>query len=170
MTLYKGLPELIDIAAVALAVFILIIILTRLVGLRSFAKMTSVDFATTIAVGSMIAAVILPSQPSIIGGCFGIFMIYLLQLISSWLKTHSKLFSNIVENSPVIIMRNGEINHEALKKVNMAEADLIAKLREANVMELDEAKAVVFESTGDVSVLHGDGELSSDLLTGTREI
>lgn len=165
MTIYKGILELINISIVATTVFILIVVFTRLIGLRSFAKMTSIDFATTIAIGSMIASVILPSKSSIIGGCFGIFMVYLLQLSSSWLKTRSKLFSKIVENSPTIIMKDGNISHKALKKVNMSEADLIAKLREANVLDPKRVKAVVFESTGDVSVLHGDDdEKLSDFL------
>jgi len=165
MTIYKNYFELIDIALVAVLVFSVVIVYTRFVGLRSFAKMTSVDFATTIAVGSMIASVILPPKSSIIGGLFGIFMIYLLQYVTSVLKVRSKWFPIVIENCPVIVMKNGSIDHKALKKVNMAESDLIAKLREANVLKLSEVKAVVFESTGDVSVLHGDDELDDKLLS-----
>ena len=38
----------------------------------------------------------------------------------------------------------------------MARSDLVAKLREANVLDLKQVRAVVLETTGDVSVLHGD--------------
>lgn len=38
----------------------------------------------------------------------------------------------------------------------MDESDLIAKLREANVHDFNEVKAVVFESTSDVSVIHNN--------------
>ncbi len=50
----------------------------------------------------------------------------------------------------------------------MTRSDVYAKLREANVIALDQALAVVLESTGNVSVLHGDGPLDRRLLDGVR--
>lgn len=38
----------------------------------------------------------------------------------------------------------------------VTESDLRAKLREANVLELSQVQAVVFETTGDIAVLHSD--------------
>ena len=49
---------------------------------------------------------------------------------------------------------------------------MIAKLREANVIDFSQVKAVVLESTGDISVLHtsnDDIELNNDLLEGVRK-
>lgn len=40
------------------------------------------------------------------------------------------------------------------KKAQLSEADLRSKLREANVINLTEIKAVVFETTGNVIVIH----------------
>ena len=68
-------------------------------------------------------------------------------------------------------MKNGEILYENLSKANVGEGDLIAKLREANVLEFSEVHAVILESTGDMSVLHSDKEieLNEHLLMGVRE-
>ncbi len=165
MNIYSGATELINISMVACLVFFLVVLYTRIVGLRSFAKMSAVDFATTIAVGSMIAAVILPSKPSVVGGCFGIMMIYVLQFLSSFLKSRLDFYSHITENSPVLIVSNGKVDRAILKKVNMSENDLISKLREANVFSLSKVAAVVFESTGDISVLHGKDDLDDYILS-----
>ena len=51
-------------------------------------------------------------------------------------------------------MKDGKILHENLKRCNVGENDLMAKLREANVHKISEVQAVIFESTGDISVLH----------------
>ena len=71
----------------------------------------------------------------------------------------------------MLLMRDGEILYENLHKTNMGEDDLIAKLREANVIDFDEVLAVVLESTGDVSVLHnnGDKKLMEKLLQGVQD-
>ena len=47
------------IAISAVAVYAAILVYTRIAGLRSFAKMSSFDFAMTVAVGSMVASSIL---------------------------------------------------------------------------------------------------------------
>ena len=59
-------------------------------------------------------------------------------------------------------MKNGEILEDNLKKCKVTISDLKAKLREANVIQISEVKAVVFESTGDISVLHGSEDKKVD--------
>jgi uncharacterized membrane protein YcaP (DUF421 family) len=56
-----------------------------------------------------------------------------------------------------------------LKKARVTEADLRSKLREANVLELSQVRAVIFECTGDIAVLHTkdeDVEVEDWLLKG----
>ena len=50
-------------------------------------------------------------------------------------------------------MYDGKVIDKALNVSRVAESDLF-KLREANVLELNQVRAVVLETTGDISVLH----------------
>jgi len=68
----------------------------------------------------------------------------------------SDTVQDIISNQPIMLMRNGEIIEENMKKCKVTNAELRAKLREANVLRLSQARAVIFETTGDVSVLHAD--------------
>jgi uncharacterized membrane protein YcaP (DUF421 family) len=61
-----------------------------------------------------------------------------------------------MQNAPVFLMRDGQFCEDALDTTRVAKSDVIAKLREANALDLDKVHAVVLETTGDVSVLHGD--------------
>ena len=45
---------------------------------------------------------------------------------------------------------------DALAASRVTRADVHAKLREANALDLSRVRAVVLETTGDISVLHGD--------------
>jgi uncharacterized membrane protein YcaP (DUF421 family) len=168
LTIYSGLTELVDVALVSILTFTLIVIYTRLAGLRSLAKMTSVDFVTTLAIGSLVASLILPTKFSIASGCFAIFAVYALQLGSSYFRAHSSLYRKASSNSPKILVTDGVVDTKMLKKVKLSEADLISKLREANVLEMSKVRYVVFESTGDVSVLHGDSSVDDYLLSDIR--
>lgn len=137
-------------------IFTVIIIITRIFGLRTFAKMSSFDFASTIAVGSVLASIILNSNYSILKGALTLFTIIAFQTLFSYLVRTNNWFKKLFTNKPQLIMYNGKILYKQLKECNVGENDLIAKLREANVHNFDEVKAVIFESTGDVSVIHND--------------
>jgi uncharacterized membrane protein YcaP (DUF421 family) len=137
-------------------IFFIIIIITRVFGLRTFAKMSSFDFASTIAVGSVLASIILNSNYSLLKGGVVLFTIIGFQTLFSYLVRKVNIFERLFTNKPQLIMWDGRIIHRALKKCNIGEDDLLAKLREANVHDFTEVKAVVFESTGDISVLHNN--------------
>lgn len=158
--------SLIAIAVSALGIYIAIILFTRLSGKRSFSKMSSFDFAITIAIGSIIASSILSSSVSLLQGVFGLAVVYLLQSCVAFLRRFN-WFQESVDNSPLLLMDGQNILYENLKKAHVTESDLRSKLREANVIELSEVRAVVFEATGDISVLHSanaDKNLESWLL------
>ncbi|SEQ47771.1 DUF421 domain-containing protein [Neolewinella agarilytica] len=168
--LIASLPIILKTAASCIMIMATILIIVRIYGLRSFAKMSSVDFASTIAVGSILAAVAMNTGQSWLKGTVAMLCIIGFQQLFSYGKRHFDWLENIGENQPVLLMRKGEIFQENMAKSGVTHADLMAKLREANVLRLSEVKAVVFETTGDVSVLHGDEDsvVEECLLEGIR--
>ncbi len=141
----------------AVGIYIAIIVFTRLAGKRSFSKMSSFDFAMTVAVGSVIATTVLSASVSLLEGIIGLASIYLLQLSVALLRRF-EFIKAAVDNSPLLLMNGTEILHENLKKARVSEDDLRSKLREANVLKLEQVRAVIFETTGDISVLHTSDE------------
>jgi uncharacterized membrane protein YcaP (DUF421 family) len=133
-----------------------IILLVRLVGLRSFSKMTNFDFVMTVAMGSLLAgASQSQSWPALLQTLAAMASLFATQYIVARLRRKSAHFDELVQNTPVILMRDGIVLHNALRKTRVSEEDLMAKLREANALELSSVRAVVLETTGDISVLHG---------------
>ncbi|MBX7497061.1 DUF421 domain-containing protein [Qipengyuania sp. 6B39] len=134
-----------------------IVLLIRIVGLRSLSKMTNFDFVMTVALGSLLAGA---SQASEWTGfaqiMVAIVALFLLQVTAALLRRKSEAAQSAMENKPVFLMRDGVIDEKALARTRVAHSDLIAKLREANALHFDEVRAVVLEATGDVSVLHGE--------------
>jgi uncharacterized membrane protein YcaP (DUF421 family) len=132
--------------------------------------MSSFDFASTIAIGAVLASVVMNSGQSILKGSIALGGIIAFQTLFSYATRKSGKIKKIVTNDPVLLMQNGEIFHENLEKTNVGEDALIAKLREANVIDFSEVLAVVLESTGDISVLHTsqDKKLMPKILQGVK--
>ncbi|MAN27811.1 MULTISPECIES: DUF421 domain-containing protein [Mesonia] len=162
--------SLLNIILCAIGIYIAVIVCTRIAGKRSFSKMSSFDFAITVAIGSIVASTILSSSVSVVDGAVGLIAVYVLQMTAASLRSFS-FFEKMIDNSPLLLMDGQEILEENLKKAKVTKADLHSKLREANVIKFSQVKAVVFEATGDISVLHAensDMELEAELLTGVK--
>lgn len=161
-----------DVFGRALLVIALVILMTRIQGLRSFSKMSSFDFSITVAFGSIIAGTAMaPDTDPWVGG-FAVLSVFLIQIVLSYARPWLGFVPKIIDNDPLLLMRDGEIIDGALKKAQMTRADLMAKLREANVLSFGQVRAVVMEATGDISVLHQtEAEIDIDtMIEGVRRV
>lgn len=154
------------IALSALVMVAFLIATIRIVGLRSLSKMSSFDFAVTVALGSVLATVVV-SSTSLANGALAIAALLAVQAMVSIGRQRWKL-SRLVDNRPLMLMRDGRFHDDALRVGRVTHDDVRAKLREANVTDLAQVLAVVLETTGDVSVLHGDGPLDEMMLEEVR--
>ncbi|KPM32103.1 Hypothetical protein I595_1752 [Croceitalea dokdonensis DOKDO 023] len=148
-----SLNGLLSITLTAVGTYVAVILFTRLGGKRSFSKMSSFDFAITVALGSMVATTVLSKSVSLWQGMTGLAVLYILQLGTAYLRRYP-VVSAITDNRPMFLMKGATVLHKNLKKAKVTESDLRAKLREANVLELSQVRAVIFETTGDIAVLH----------------
>ena len=148
-------------------VYALIILYTRLAGLRSFSKMTAPDFAMTVAVGSMFGSAASSPSPTVLTAAVALGSLFASQKLIARVR-QADVQTGWLENEPVLLVDRGTMDREAMRRTGVTEADIRSKLREANATGLGGVRAVVFESTGDVSVLHGEGPFDDWLLKDVR--
>jgi len=147
-----------------------VVLLVRIVGLRSFSKMTNFDFVMTVATGSLLAGAAQATEWTGFGQALvAMAALFSVQLAVSRLRKSSDTFEQAIQNDAVLLMKDGEFCEQAMSEERVAKSDLMAKLRESNVLEMKKVRAVVLETTGDVSVLHGD-TLEPVLIANVRDL
>ncbi len=152
-------------------IYLYIIALTQLMGLRSFAKMASFDFAMTVAIGSLIATTLATKEPPLLQSLVAIGSLFLLQFVVALVRVHLPAAQTLLDNTPLLLMAGEEMLHDNLKAARVTESELRAKLRAANVLDMQQVRAVVMETTGDISVMKGDPDgtpLDLALLQGVK--
>lgn len=153
----------------AIVALLWVLLLVRILGLRSFSKMTSFDFVMTVAAGSLLAGATQAEKWSqFVQPIAALAGLFLIQWILSKSRRESEAVETALANEPIMLMRDGKTIEQAMERARVTREDLVAKLREANVLDLSEVRAVVLETTGDISVLHGD-RLSEQLLEGVKQ-
>ena len=151
-----------------LGIYAALLLFTRLAGLRSFSKMSSFDFAITVAFGSVIASTLLAEDPPLLAGVAGLGVLYLMQYGVSRARRLSPRVERVVDNEPLLVMVGAEVLSQHLDEARMTEDDLRSKLRMAGVTHPDQVLAVVMESTGDVAVLRSGAQVAPWIFQGIR--
>ncbi|MGB3556705.1 MAG: YetF domain-containing protein [Jannaschia sp.] len=141
------------------------VLCVRLAGLRSFSKMSSYDFAVTVSFGSVLAGTVLNPGVVLWQGIAAMAALFAVQWTIGLARSRSGAVRRLTDNEPVLLMRDGRLLEGNMAATRITRSELAAKLREANVLELSQVRAMVLETTGDVSVLHGD-RLEDTLLEG----
>lgn len=152
--------------------YAVLIALIRVVGLRSFSKMSSFDFAMTVAVGSVLASTIITPSPPLLQASVALASLFGVQAVIAALRKHTSWAEHVVDNEPLVLMAGDRMLRDNMRRARVTENDVWAKLREANVLDPQEVRAVVLETTGDISVLHGEPDrvdLHPCLLRGVRD-
>lgn len=153
-------------AVLALAAVILFI---RLSGLRALSKMSAFDFAVTVALGSILGSTVASSTAVVDGATAMASLLGLQWLIAQFRRR--RIGAEIVDNEPVLLVRDGAFIDSALARTRVTRDDVRAKLRQANVASLDGVDAVVLETTGEISVVHGHGLATiGGVLDGVRSV
>ena len=149
-------------------VYATVILLTRITGPRALAKMSSYDFAATVAIGSTVASTALASTP-LANGVLVLALLYGLQRTISALRRRG-FFGGAIDNRPLLLMAGPDVLPDALTQASVSREEVMAQLRQAGVHRLEQVHAVVLETTGSMSVLTQDQPLSPELLDGVRGV
>jgi uncharacterized membrane protein YcaP (DUF421 family) len=164
-------PGWTDVAVVAtsgLVIYAAVIGANRLNGLRTFAKMSGYDFAATVAIGSIMASVTLTRSTSLASGLVAVGTVVAAQRLLTALRRRRAVL-RVVDNAPALLVHDGCVLTDQLRRNGIAPADLREKVRAAGATGVDEVAAVVLETSGDVSVILGDASaLDSELFVDVR--
>ncbi len=126
-----------------------VILVVRLIGLRTFSKMTAFDFVVTLATGSLLAAAAtVTSWTALIQALSAIATLLIAQVLLAMSRRKSRRFQLLLENDPIMLMFDGKILMGALAETRVSESDILNKLRGANIKDMSQVQSMVLESTG----------------------
>lgn len=145
-----------------------VIILVHLVGTRTLSKMTAFDFLVTLATGSLLAtAAACARWSSFVQAVAAITTLIGAQYVLAIIRRRSSSVRRLIENEPLLLMRDGRFLDHALRHARVSRGEIIAKLREADIAGIEKVTAVVLETTGDISINKVDA-VDDEILADVR--
>lgn len=157
---WESLGRIVLVAAGAYAALVLIL---RVAGKRSLAKLNAFDFAVTVAFGSMLATAILSADVTLAEGIVALAALAALQFAVSKTSIHAPPFERLVRSEPRLVVEDGRFLNDAMARERLTESEVEQAIRKQGIGRIEEVAAVVLETDGSFSVIRagGDGPLSA---------
>ncbi|WP_214687568.1 MULTISPECIES: DUF421 domain-containing protein [unclassified Exiguobacterium] len=148
----QELSTMIRIMLTGIGAYISIIIMLRVSGKRTLAKMNAFDFIVTVALGSILATTLTSQQTSLLAGLTAFGTLIVLQYILAKLSKRFSIVNQMIKSEPTLLFYKGDYLREHLKKERILEIEVIQAIRSSGT-PLGQVEAVIIETDGTFSVL-----------------
>lgn len=166
--IFDSVTGLIRIGLITVLAYAAIILVLRVSGKRTLSKLSAFDFIVTIALGSVLATVILSADVVLLEGILAFSLLALLQGCVARLSVVSRFIRAATRSQPTLLVRDGVCLQSAMSDERITADDIATAVRQSGIGRLEEVGAVVLETDGSLSVLKGTSA-EMDLLRGVRD-
>jgi uncharacterized membrane protein YcaP (DUF421 family) len=130
-----------------------LVLMLRVSGKRTLAKMNSFDLIVTVALGSTLATVLLTKDVALAEGLTAFALLILLQFAVTWLSVRTKLVRGLARSEPRLLLYRGEFLSEAMRAERVTQSEVLQAVRSQGVLGIDGLEGVVLETDGTFSVI-----------------
>lgn len=140
-------------ALVGVLAYLALVVLLRVSGKRTLSKMNAFDLVVTVALGSILATILLSSEVALAEGLTALAVLILMQFVIAWLSVRSERVSRLVKSEPALLAYQGRLLPDALRRERVVDKEVWAAVRAQDIADLAEVEAVVLETDGTFTVV-----------------
>ena len=129
-----------------------LILAIRLMGKRQIGQMEPSEFVVAMLVADLASIPMQNNAIPLINGLMPILIVMGLELILSHLSLKSIRLRKLLCGKPVILIDNGKIIQENLRRTQVTLDELSGHLREKNVLDIQTVQFAILETNGSLSV------------------
>jgi uncharacterized membrane protein YcaP (DUF421 family) len=150
-----------DIVLRASVMFFVLYLLTRLMGKRELAQLTPFELIVLVVFGDLIQQGVTHNDFSLTGAILAVSTMSFWALVMSWLTYSSRKLEALLDGEPRVIVRDGEIMQENLRRDRLTHAEILSEMRLAGIGHLRDVAWAILEPQGKMSFIgrrKGGGE------------
>jgi len=133
--------------------FAILLVLVRIIGNKQLGQLNVFTYISGIVIGSMVSDIILHSDLKFLPSMSGVALWAGLAICVELIALKSIRIREILDSQPIILIKKGQIQQNALKKERLNIDDLTMMLRTNNVFAVSDVDYAILEPNGDLSVL-----------------
>lgn len=133
--------------------FLTLLLFTRILGKQQVGQLSAFEYVAGITMGSIAGSLSIDLTtkplPQFVGLATWVFLVFGLQVVA----IKHRWFSKVINDQPTIVIQNGKILEQNLKKIRYRYDDLMSHLRNKNIFDITQVEYALLEENGQLTVL-----------------
>lgn len=147
------MPDYVLILIRSILAFITLLILTRIMGSKQLSQLTFFDYVVGITIGSIAATMSVDNNVQVSNGIISLAIWGLFPIALSLIGLKNRKFLQYTDGRPYIVIKDGEVLEDTMKKSKIAIDELMMLLREKGVFKVNDVEIAILETNGQLSVM-----------------
>ncbi len=134
-------------------IYLLIVLAMRLLGTRALGRMSAHDFVLVVVLANAVQNALVGGDNTLVGGLVSALVLLLLNFGLTWVLNHFPRLERHLVGEPAVLVSDGKVRWECLRREGINRDELMAGLREHGVTGVDDVRLAVLEVDGTISVV-----------------
>jgi len=132
--------------------FFALLVLVRLMGKQQVAELNFFDYVVGISIGSIASTLSVQVNQNTTATLVGMAVWTILPILLAYLCLHSVWIRKVVEGEATVVIKNGKILENNLRKIRLSIDDVISLLRAQGIFSIADVEFALLETNGKLSV------------------
>lgn len=137
----------------SIALVFMLFILTKWLGKKHLSQLSIFDYINGFVLGGIVAIITLDVNANFYHGLIAMLIWFIIPFTIEYLALKSKIVRNLIQGKSTVVIQDGKIMEDNLKKEGFSTDDLLQHLRADSVFQVADVEFAVIEPTGRLSIL-----------------
>jgi uncharacterized membrane protein YcaP (DUF421 family) len=142
-----------DLVLRAFAIYVLILLFTRILGRRELSTLQPFDLILLVVIGDLVQQGVTQNDLSVTGVLIVLSTIGIVQVATSYVSFKSRRLRLLLQGDPIVLVENGNVIERNMRRERLSVEDLTEQARHSEIESLDEVKWAVLETNGQISFI-----------------
>lgn len=139
-------------------IYLILLLIFRFGAKRALAQSTLFDFLVILLISNVVQNAMIGDDSSILGATAGAVILVVLSDQLNLLAAHSRKWRHKLEGMPIMLLRNGVVDEDMMRKQGISRGDLCLAIRKQGLTRLADVQFALMELDGSISVIPRDND------------
>ncbi|MFE0557384.1 DUF421 domain-containing protein [Paenibacillus sp. NPDC058910] len=147
------MPQWLEVVLRTLCAVVVLFLMTKVLGKRQVSQLSFFEYLTGITIGSIAAYISLDLEANWYLGLIGLGVWVGCSLLIEFLQMKSKKARDFIDFKATVLIKDGKILEDNLKKERLTTDELMEQLRKKDVFQVANVEFAIMESSGEINIL-----------------
>lgn len=136
-----------------IVLYAFVIFAIRIMGKRQISDMQPSELVATLIISNIASLPMQNTSQPFFSGVIPVVILVALEIITSAFMLKNSKFRRLVCGNPIVVIRDGVILQNQMRRLRLSNEDLFTQLRQQDVFNIEDIQYCIVETNGSISVL-----------------